>query len=81
LRSNIQVQDIPPTTSLVYPGTNSRLVCVADSQGNKIPDFSNAGYKGGGEIMKYDDPGSTEQVGIENLRGISEYDPSIRWYL
>jgi hypothetical protein len=42
----------------VYPGTNSRLVCVADSQGNIIPDFSNAGNKGGGEIMKYDDPGS-----------------------
>jgi hypothetical protein len=41
-------QDIPPTTSLVYPGIDGRLVYVADSLGNKIPDFSNAGYKGGG---------------------------------
>ena len=41
-------QDIPPTTSLVYPGVDGKLVYVADSLGNKIPDFSNAGYKGGG---------------------------------
>src|SRR6187402_2959706 len=41
-------QDIPPTTSLVYPGIDGKLVYVADSLGNKIPDFSNAGYKGGG---------------------------------
>src|SRR4030095_16711755 len=40
--------DIPPTTSLVYPGVDGKLVYVADSLGNKIPDFSNAGYKGGG---------------------------------
>ena len=53
LGSNIQFQDIPPTTSLVYPGTNGRLVYVADSLGNKIPDFSNAGYKGGGVPIPY----------------------------
>ena len=41
-------QDIPPTTSLVYPGADGKLVYVTDSLGNKIPDFSNAGYKGGG---------------------------------
>lgn len=41
-------QDMPPTTSLVYPGADGKLVYVADSLGNKIPDFSNAGYKGGG---------------------------------
>ncbi len=41
-------QDLPPTTSLVYPGTDGRLVYVPDSLGNKIPDFSYAGYKGGG---------------------------------
>ncbi len=46
-------QDIPPTTSLVYPGTDGRLVYVADSLGNKIPDFSNAGYKGGGVPVPY----------------------------
>lgn len=41
-------QDIPPTTSLVYPGVDGKLVYVADSLGNRIPDFSNAGYHGGG---------------------------------
>src|SRR5690606_5883088 len=41
-------QDIPPTTSLVYPGIDGKLVYSADSLGNVIPDFSNAGYKGGG---------------------------------
>lgn len=43
-----RAQDLEPTTSLVFPGTDGRLVYVADSLGNKIPDFSNAGYKGGG---------------------------------
>ena len=49
----IEAQDIPPTTSLVYPGTDGRLVYVADSLGNKIPDYSNAGYKGGGVPIPY----------------------------
>src|SRR5690348_11616002 len=43
-----KTQDLPPTISLVYPGVDGKLVYVADSLGNKIPDFSNAGYKGGG---------------------------------
>jgi hypothetical protein len=43
-----RAQDIEPTTSLVYPGADGKLVYIADSLGNKIPDFSNAGYKGGG---------------------------------
>jgi len=46
-------QDIPPTTSLVYPGPDGKLVYVADSLGNRIPDFSNAGYKGGGVAIPY----------------------------
>jgi hypothetical protein len=33
---------------------------------------------GGGEVMKYEDPGRLEKVGIENLRGISEFDPTVR---
>jgi hypothetical protein len=33
---------------------------------------------GGGDILKYIDDERVDQVGIENLRGISEYDPSIR---
>jgi hypothetical protein len=46
-------QDMPPATSLVYPGIDGKLVYVADSLGNKIPDFSNAGYKGGGVPLPY----------------------------
>jgi hypothetical protein len=49
----VAAQDIPPTTSLVYPGVDGKLVYVADSLGNKIPDFSNAGYKGGGVAIPY----------------------------
>ncbi len=46
-------QDMAPVTSLVYPGTDGRLVYVTDSLGNRIPDFSNAGYKGGGMPIPY----------------------------
>jgi hypothetical protein len=46
-------QYLSPTVSLVYPGTEGKLVYVADSLGNKIPDFSNAGYKGGGVPIPY----------------------------
>jgi len=45
--------DLAPVTSLVYPGTDGKLVYVADSLGNRIPDFSNAGYKGGGISIPY----------------------------
>ncbi|MEO6720484.1 MAG: hypothetical protein ABIN67_08955 [Ferruginibacter sp.] len=48
-----KAQDIPPTTSLVYPGVDGKLVYISDSLGNKIPDFSNAGYKGGGVTIPY----------------------------
>jgi hypothetical protein len=48
-----KAQDLPPTTSLVYPGTDGKLVYIADSLGNIIPDFSNAGYKGGGVAIPY----------------------------
>ena len=33
---------------------------------------------GGGEVMKYEDPGRIEKVGVENLRGMSDFDPSVR---
>jgi len=36
------------TSRIVYPGTDGRLVYEADEKGNKIPDFSHAGYGGGG---------------------------------
>lgn len=44
----LKAQDVLASASLVYPGADGKLVYVADSLGNKIPDFSNAGYKGGG---------------------------------
>jgi hypothetical protein len=34
--------------ALVYPGKDGRLVYTADERGNRIPDFSHAGYGGGG---------------------------------
>jgi hypothetical protein len=43
-----QVADIPPTVSKIYPGGDGKLVYVPDEQGNTIPDFSYAGYGGGG---------------------------------
>jgi len=46
--NSLNAQDIAPATTLVYPGYDGKLVYTADSLGNKIPDFSNAGYKGGG---------------------------------
>jgi hypothetical protein len=49
-------QDLAPYTSLVYPGIDGKLVYVADSLGNRIPDFSNAGYKGGGVAIPYVQP-------------------------
>src|SRR6478736_2704261 len=48
-----QAQDIAPYTSMVYPGYDGKLVYKADSLGNRIPDFSNAGYKGGGVAIPY----------------------------
>jgi len=32
---------------------------------------------GGGGIWRYEDPGRIERVGVENLRGVSEFDPGI----
>jgi hypothetical protein len=33
---------------------------------------------GGGELMKYEDSSRIENVGVENLRGMSEFDPTVR---
>ena len=46
----IRLQDLvpDPTTTHVYPGVDGDLVYEPDEQGNVIPDFSYAGYKGGG---------------------------------
>ena len=37
-----------PRTSMVYPDADGRLVYEADEFGNYVPDFSHAGYMGGG---------------------------------
>jgi hypothetical protein len=33
---------------------------------------------GGGEVLKYENAGRIEKVGVENLRGMSEFDPTVR---
>jgi hypothetical protein len=33
---------------------------------------------GGGEVIQYEDPGRIQKVGVENLRGMSEFDPTKR---
>ena len=47
-RQDLQVRDMAPTVSRVYPGTDGKLVYVPDDQGNIIHDASHAGYGGGG---------------------------------
>ncbi len=44
---------MPDYTSRVYPGTDGRLLYTPDEQGNVIPDFSHAGYMGGGVALPY----------------------------
>lgn len=38
----------PATSAWVHPGPDGKLVYKADARGNTIPDFSRAGYGGGG---------------------------------
>lgn len=33
---------------------------------------------GGGEILKYEEGGRISNVGVENMRGVSEFDPTVR---
>jgi hypothetical protein len=47
------VENGPIYTSMVYPGINGKLVYKPDSLGNTIPDFSCAGYCGGGVEPPY----------------------------
>jgi YHS domain-containing protein len=55
---------------------------IKDVKGNSItgdaPIFTAIETRwGGGDIVKYNDK-RIEQVGVENLRGVSEYDPTVR---
>ncbi len=64
--------DIPPDQStIVHTGEDGRLIYIPDYRGNRIPDFSHVGYKGGGvpipdaqiEIILEPQPGDdTERI-------------------
>ena len=41
----------PGASQWVFVGADGRLACHADPQGNRIPDFSNCGYAGGGVAL------------------------------
>ena len=43
--------DTPNYSRLVYPGKDGRLAYTPDERGNRIPDFSLCGYRGGGEPL------------------------------
>ena len=49
--ASAQVEDLAPTVSRVYPGSDGKLVYVPDDQGNTILDSSHAGYGGGGAAI------------------------------
>jgi hypothetical protein len=42
-----------PYSAWVYPGPDGRLIYRKDDRGNQIPDFSNAGYQGGGVALPH----------------------------
>jgi hypothetical protein len=48
LLRQVQVPDLAPTASRIYPGVDNKLVYVPDELGNIIIDSSHAGYGGGG---------------------------------
>ena len=41
----------PNFSQWVHPGPDGKLVYKSDAQGNRIPDFSNVGYRGGGVAL------------------------------
>ncbi len=43
----------PNYTTRLYPGMDGKLIYVPDEKGNIIPDFSNAGFAGGGVPIPY----------------------------
>ena len=43
--------DEPSVSKWVWLGSDGRLQYLADEQGNRIPDFSNCGYGGGGVVL------------------------------
>lgn len=63
-----------PTSTLVYPGKEGRLVYAPDERGNTIPDFSNCGYMGGGVRP----PEVPVIASLTPLRGSSDDTPRIQ---
>lgn len=51
LISLLPVQAQEWQSAIVFEGEGGRLEYVADEEGNRIPDFSNAGYRGGGVAL------------------------------
>jgi hypothetical protein len=41
-------ETVRPNVSRIHPGPTGKLIYTPDEQGNTIPDFSHAGYGGGG---------------------------------
>lgn len=56
-----------PSARFVYPGPSARLVYDADARGNRIPDFSHCGCRGGGVAI----PEATVQVVVPPRAGDS----------
>ena len=56
----------------VVTEVNGNFVTLDAPLGNSLDH-----YFGGGWIYKYEYPGRIENVGIENIRGVSEYDPTV----
>ena len=48
---NLAGADVAPSSEWVYRGPDGRLVYKTDGRGNRIPDFSNVGYRGGGVTL------------------------------
>jgi hypothetical protein len=51
--SALSAVETPIAASRVFSGQDGNLVYTADKDGNTIPDFSNAGYMGGGVAIPY----------------------------
>ena len=49
--ASAETDDLAPSVSRIYIGTEGNLVYVPDEHGNAILDFSRAGYSGGGMLV------------------------------
>ncbi|MBN1292192.1 MAG: hypothetical protein JXB48_10165 [Candidatus Latescibacteria bacterium] len=49
----VSAEETPNYTSRIFPDPNGKLIYIPDDLGNTIPDFSHAGYEGGGVALPY----------------------------